>query len=110
MVDRLRQELEKREVELRMKGIFTVTQFVVYIVEDWLRSHPPRLEVFNHQDDMVRIKDNERSLIVEVRFKMPDVVACSHDEGECIHVVFALSRPDVVKTLRERGWKGPSYV
>ncbi|MEM4342172.1 MAG: hypothetical protein QXF97_06435 [Candidatus Caldarchaeum sp.] len=109
-IQRLREELAKRQIEMRARGVNSVSQFAVFMINSWLREHPPRLEIFNHHENIVRVKDNELNKIAEVQFTLPDQVRCSLDLGECVHIMFVLSQPDVVKVLREKGWRGPDYL
>ncbi|MEM2651082.1 MAG: hypothetical protein QXU87_03265 [Candidatus Caldarchaeum sp.] len=37
------------------------------------------------------------------------MVKCVNGD-ECMHVIFVLSQPDVIRVLREKGWRGPDYL
>jgi len=109
--ERLRREFERRKVELREKGIYSISSFVIHILNEWFMENPPRLEIFNHDVNIVRVRDRELNMIADVEFKMPDKVFCPLCRSpSCIHVRFALSQPDVVEDLRKRGWRGEDYL
>lgn len=79
-------------------------------------SAPSRFEHFNVYEDHATLFDNKTKRIVNVYFRNKEPY-CEHCEKfDCEHIRFALTLPQVVNPLRERGWviedgkfiKGPS--
>jgi hypothetical protein len=111
LMERLKEEYEKRKIELRQQGINSVTSWVVHIVNQWISNNPPRFRILNHDSNLIRIKDSAENMVAEVIFSDPDRVFCSLcRKSKCIHVMYVLSQPDVVEELRKRGWRGEDYL
>ncbi|MHC1624057.1 MAG: hypothetical protein ACXQTR_05655 [Candidatus Methanospirareceae archaeon] len=109
--EKLRREFERRKIELREKGIYSMSSFVTHILNEWFEKNPPRLEIVNHDVNIVRVRDRKLNMVADVEFKMPDIAFCPVcRSNSCIHVRFALSQPDVVEDLRKRGWRGEDYL
>jgi len=67
----------------------------------------PRFEHFNCYEDHVTLWDRKLERLVNVYFngKAPYVMCELCGRSDCEHVLFALSLPKVVETLRARGWR-----
>jgi hypothetical protein len=110
-MERLKREYERRRIELRMKGITSITKWVITIMDEWLEKNPPRFKILNHDYNLVRVHDRAENLVAEVIFSLPDKSFCSACKKPlCVHVMYALSQPDVVEELRKRGWSGEDYL
>lgn len=70
----------------------------------------PRLEMFNHDSDGIKIFDRHLQKIIEVYFK-PTGILCDFDKTDsCEHIEFALANPEIQTIIRKRrreGWKLP---
>ena len=75
------------------------------------RYAEPTLEHYNLNEQGVRVLDRSINRIVDVFFK-PEGIWCDDcEEGDCIHIQFALSVPKiqtVIRKKREDGWDLPN--
>jgi len=100
---RIDEILEKRLRGYRSRGEFTASAIREYLKE-FIDDLSPRFEHFNVYEDHVTIFDNENKRLIDVYFRAGQAY-CEYDEAfDCEHIQFALSLPDVVNPLNERGW------
>ncbi|MEM2126682.1 MAG: hypothetical protein QXH67_00470 [Candidatus Bathyarchaeia archaeon] len=66
-----------------------------------------RFEHFNCYQDHVTIWDKKLRRLVDVYFsyQRPHMLCSLCEEPDCEHAQFAISIPEVLKSLREKGWK-----
>lgn len=92
------------------RGYRSMAQFIEDAVRrraDELRVFEltPRFEHFNCKEDHVTIHDKKLGRWVDVYFTKDGKIHCEYCEtNDCEHVKFVLSNPQIMKTLRKRGW------
>ncbi|MEM4727204.1 MAG: hypothetical protein QXD04_02990 [Candidatus Bathyarchaeia archaeon] len=71
------------------------------------KEEEARFEHFNCYEDHVTLWDKKFKRLVDVYFapKPPYILCSICQASDCEHAQFALSIPDVLKALREKGWK-----
>jgi hypothetical protein len=69
-------------------------------VED---MYPLKLEVYAIEPDCMYIRDNQRDVVAELKFKDGSDLYCNIDGAKnCVHIGFAWAMPEVQRIISER--------
>ncbi|MBS7638644.1 hypothetical protein KEJ49_07190 [Candidatus Bathyarchaeota archaeon] len=77
------------------------------IKHGFLELEENRFEHFNVYEDHVTIWDKKLRRLVDVYFsgRKPYIFCSLCEDSECDHIQFALSIPEALKALKEKGWR-----
>lgn len=104
----------KSRKDLEMKGITSFSGYLTSMMEELMRKHEvfaryaPMIEKVTTDDNRVVLKDNKKNRIAEVQIKGNELYCLLDESGDCVHVGFVYSLPEVYKRLYERGGRPPS--
>jgi hypothetical protein len=109
LVDQVEQimqlRFERRPIKVRTELYIADLIRASLASEEALRSNPQILEIYSIDKDRVYVRDNDKDVVAELRFKDGRDLYCDCDFSKnCIHIGFALSVPAVrsMIKLRER--------
>jgi hypothetical protein len=100
--------LEKPEIKAQVKGEgFTLTYsgLGVWIIHKFLLDHVPtyRFQRVNTIGNRISIFDLKLRRIADIYVKGKEIYCQLCDSTQCEHIEYALTLPDVSKTLKEKG-------
>ncbi|MEM0349394.1 MAG: hypothetical protein QXD24_04355 [Candidatus Caldarchaeum sp.] len=102
------------EHEAQVRGLKSRADVVVRVLTEFLeeqgRLRPlvkRRLEHVNVYESFVLVRDNLLNVSVEVAVQPPRLFCRYCVSGECVHVSFAASIPDVRRRFAELGFRAP---
>jgi len=98
---------------IKKEGITSISQFISRTVNDKIQELEQKR--FSHQntyEDKVRILDNKLGRLGDIvtiflRDEKKDSFCDYCEQNDCIHVKYMWELPDVVKTLKKRGFASP---
>lgn len=111
--DRFQEVYRKNKKGLTMKGVNSFSGYVTYTLEQMMQKdrtfamYAPRIEKVMVDADRVVLKDNIKDRIVEVAVQKGELFCQFCEEGDCVHVGFVFSLPDVYEVLNARGIRQP---
>lgn len=109
--DRFHDAYTNSKEDLSRKGVKSFSGYVSYMLEEQMlkdetfAKHAPRIKSISVESDCVILRDNVSGRIIEVAIRGGEL-ACQHcEKGDCVHVGFVLSMPDVYDMLESKGAK-----
>ncbi|MDG7011763.1 MAG: hypothetical protein JRN17_01575 [Nitrososphaerota archaeon] len=114
--ERYRQAYGRKREELAKKGITSFSGYVTSRLEEMMEKdevfarHAPSLEEFGSDEvtNTVYVKDNRTGRIAGITIDKNKELHCDVDDrGDCVHVGFAYSLPEVYKVMDRLGVKAP---
>ena len=107
--DKFQDVYQKNKEGLAMKGVNSFAGYVTYMLEEMIHKdktfarYAPKIEKIAVDDDRVILKDNIKNRIAEVAVQRGELFCQLCDEGDCVHVGFVFSLPDVYEVLNSKG-------
>jgi hypothetical protein len=110
MTDLIEQYLQTdiaKQRGLKNKSDVATEGIKILLERDGMYTRRPRFQHLNMYEDHVKVIDNDLGRIASVYFRRRKIFCDLCETDECIHADFALSIPDVVNILREKGFPLP---
>ena len=107
--DKFQDVYNNNKETLATKGVRSLSGYVSYMLEEAMHRdatfalHAPKIERVSIEDDRVILKDNLQNRIAEVVFQKGKMHCFLCDSGECIHVGYVFSIPEVYESLSKKG-------
>ncbi|CAI9831593.1 MAG: hypothetical protein MPI95_04305 [Nitrosopumilus sp.] len=111
--DRFYDTYAKSKKALSKKGVNSFAGYVTYMLEDAMEKdrilarHAPLMESISVDGEMIVIKDNGKKRIAEVTVRNDKLYCQLCEKGDCVHIGFAFSLPEVHEAMSSRGVRNP---
>ncbi len=102
---------EENKPELTMRGVNSFAGYVTYMLEEMVQKdktfarYAPKIECVNVDADGVILKDNIKNKVIEVVVQQGELYCQFCEVGDCVHVGFVFSIPEVYEVLNDKGVK-----
>jgi hypothetical protein len=98
---------------LELKGITSFSGYLTSMMEEMIikyeafAKHAPLMEKIAIDQNRVIVKDNKRNRIAEVLLKNGELQCLLDERGDCVHVGFVYSLPELYSLVSNKGIKMP---
>jgi hypothetical protein len=89
---------------LKNKSDVATEGIKMLLERDGMYTQRPRFQHLNMYEDHVKVIDNDMGRIASIYFKHRKIFCDICETNECIHIDFAITIPEAVKILNEKGF------